>query len=271
MMRSPFIQLLLLALCCAALVCQARAQPTPAYEESVKRRRQNEGLYNEMTERHAAWRKAHDEFDAAIGALLGRAATARKDPEKDRVLADLCSPAQRSRLDTTIDLLHQQLDAQSRYFKREQDDAAKAVEEEGRVITNRRELEKQRQNDVTNAEKELKFMQEQYAETESTRENVKNNPDRAENLKKALEQLAIAIEVRGAKINELQSAEGYNRVTLDSLEATRQKIDNRLRQNQDNVSIIDARRVYYEAYYSMRSAQIRQFCVDERIDRPLKD
>ena len=270
MVRFSFIQSLLLASCCAALLCQARAQSQPTSGDTTARRRQNEGLYNEMTERHAAWRKAHDEFDAAIGALLGRAASGSKDPEKDRVLADLCSPAQRARLDTTVDLLHQQLDAQTRYFKREQEEAAKGIEEEGRVITNRRELEKQRQNDVANAEKELKFMQDQYAETQATGESVKNNPERAENLKKALEQLAMAIEARGDKLKELQSAEGYNKVTLDSLEATRQKIDNRLRQNQDNVSIIDARRVYYEAYYSMRSAQIRQFCVDDHIDRPLK-
>jgi hypothetical protein len=265
--RSIRIPLCLLAIRAIAGHCLQAQSPPPKTAAAIQR--QNEGLYNEMVERHKAWRTAHDEFDASISNLIKRAALA-KPADRGPVLVDLCSPVLRSHLNSALDLLHQQLEAQSRYFNREKDDAARALKEENNVLIGRRESDSQRQRDLENAEKELQFMRDQYKETAATREGAANNPTRLDYLNRAIEELDMAIKAREDKVKDLKGAADLNTITIEALDETRFRIENRVRQNQDNVSVIEARKVYFEAYYSMRGAQIRQYCVDTHVDVVLK-
>jgi chromosome segregation ATPase len=262
-MTTAVVGLVLAVAGAAPMVRVARAQTPPAGDVSAAQRRKNEGLIREMTERYNEFKAAHNGFDSAISSLLKRAAASGNDAEKRQALADLCSSALRTRLDHAIGLLREQLDAQSRYYGRAKEDAEKDVEEENRVIGNRREMEKQRLADLETAEKEMQFVRDQYTETERTRESAQGNPERLENLEKALQDLSRAIRVREDKVNTLRSAEEWIKIMMDSLEQTRQRAEGKVRQNLDSLALVESLRVYYDAYYSMRGAQIRQFCLDD--------
>jgi len=199
--------------------------------------------------------------------------------------ADFCAQNHKEKIAFLHDtLFKEQIEAQTLLYDLEGKEAEKESKEIDRLIASQEDLEPQRQKDLSNAVQERDYLKRQrdqlvgeQAKVDPRRvpsqEEAKVGPTSAPpptisdpippidvNLSKALAELDAALQVLEEKIATLEDIAPVQRRTRDSLANALREAATKRRQMQQWVSLLDAQKEYWNAYYAMRSAQVREVC-----------